>query len=341
MSFPFNEFKIYADNEFLVIEGVNNRVNWREVKGKIIIEAYPDPTTGGGLTTAAIIKTTQAPDFAAFAKNEKFLDFNGVPFAPTGNFATLEAAIWAIINTGGMGAGLATEAKQDAEIAKLQDIKDNQTNGTQVIQLPTDAAKESKQNSQIAELQAIKNNQTNGNHTTQITPLPLPVTFTQTQNPQYTAAIHHTIGNTPTDFFGITGSATKTIKVLSIKIYAQESQVLGGGNIRNMSVIRRSTANTGGTTTAVARVPLDSNYGAATANILAYTANPTVGTTVGNVGAQQLTHPLASTTSAQFGMELLGQPVILRGVAQGLYLNGLGVTRPNNVYSITIQWEEI
>lgn len=258
--------------------------------------------------------------------NDPDIPFNGATQTDTDLLNILDAFFIAP-TSGTIVTGLATEANQETQIAELQAIKNNQTNGNQKTQIQGTV------NVNTGLTQPLTN--------TELRASPVPVTFTQTQNPQYTAAIHYTIGNTPTDFFGITGSATKTIKVLSIKIYAQESQLLGSGNIRNMSVIRRSTANTGGTTTAVARVPLDSNYAAATANILAYTANPTVGTTVGNVGAQQLTHPLASTTSAQFGMELLGQPVILRGVAQGLYLNGLGVTRPNNVYSITIQWEEI
>lgn len=166
----------------------------------------------------------------------------------------------------------------------------------------------------------------------------VPVVFGQ--NPLYSVAVNYSISSTPTDFFGITGSATKKVKVVSIKIYAQESQVLGGGTIRTMSVIRRSTNNTGGTTTPVVRVPLDSSSLPATAVVVAYTGNPTVGLTVGTIGAHQLTHPNNSTINAQYGLELITSPVVLNNASEALYLNGLGVTRPNNSYSITINWEE-
>lgn len=166
----------------------------------------------------------------------------------------------------------------------------------------------------------------------------VPVVFGQ--NALYSAAINYTIANTPTDFFGATGSATKKVKIVSIKIYAQESQLLGGGTIRTMNVIKRSTANTGGTTAAIVRVPLDSSTAVPTATIVAYTANPTLGATVGTIGAHQLTHPINSTISAQYGLELIDAPIVLNNASEGIYLNGLGVTRPNNNYSITIIWEE-
>lgn len=47
MSFPPNEFKVYTDNDYIVIESTTDTLNWRELKGNIIIEPYPDPTMGG------------------------------------------------------------------------------------------------------------------------------------------------------------------------------------------------------------------------------------------------------------------------------------------------------
>jgi hypothetical protein len=107
-----------------------------------------------------------------------------------------------------------------------------------------------------------------------------------------------------------------------------------------MDLVKRSSNSTGGTTTPVVRTPLDSSSAAATATVVAYTANPTIGATVAVIGAHQLTHPLSSTISAQYGLELISAPVILNAATEGLYLNGKGVSRPNNLYCITIIWEE-
>lgn len=166
----------------------------------------------------------------------------------------------------------------------------------------------------------------------------IPVVFGE--NPKYAASATYSLGGNPTDFFGITGSASKKVKILSCKIYATESQALGGGNIRTMDLVKRSSNSTGGTTTPIVRAPLDSSSSAAAATVVAYTANPTVGVTVAVIGSHQLTHPLSSTISAQYGLELIGAPVILNTAAEGLYLNGKGVSRPNNLYCITIIWEE-
>ena len=57
----------------------------------------------------------------------------------------------AACNVGSSGAGGATAANQVLEIAELTAIKGNQTNGTQVIVLPTNASVETKQNTQITE----------------------------------------------------------------------------------------------------------------------------------------------------------------------------------------------
>lgn len=86
---------------------------------------------------------------------------------------------------------------------------------------------------------------------------------------------------TATDIFIVQGSATKTIRVIAVKVFATQTTA-GAGNI---FLLKRSTANTGGTTVATTRVPLDSQYPAATATVQHYTANPTVGTLVGNIDA--------------------------------------------------------
>lgn len=174
---------------------------------------------------------------------------------------------------------------------------------------------------------------------------PVPVTISGgTGAVKYAAGIQgFSLAATPTDFLRISGSATKTIRVTSILVYGTETPLLGGGAIRDIVVLKRSTANTGGTTTAVVRVPVDSATAAATASIVAYTTNPTTtGTLVGTIASHKLTDPTTGTVSAQYGLQLIdaNSPIILRGTAEGLCLNGLGVTRNTDLHSITINWEE-
>ena len=94
----------------------------------------------------------------------------------------------AACNVGSSGAGGATAANQVLEIAELTAIKGNQTNGTQVIALPTGASTSANQattnasltnitNNQVTELAAIngiRTNQTNGTQVTTVSSSALP-----------------------------------------------------------------------------------------------------------------------------------------------------------------------
>ena len=99
----------------------------------------------------------------------------------------------------------------------------------------------------------------------------------------YAAASTYTApANNTTDFWQIYGSDTKTIKILRIEAaYAGDSP---SGVSDKFFLIKRSTANSGGTSTVMTNVPLDSNNASSTAVVRIYTANPSsLGTTVGRV----------------------------------------------------------
>ncbi len=145
-----------------------------------------------------------------------------------------------------------------------------------------------------------------------------------------------------TDIFSITGSATKTICIRSIRISAVQttaSQV-------NVVVLKRSTANTAGTSTAPTKVAHDSTSIAATATVLAYTANPTVGALVGNIRAARMFVPGAATASDAAGLDIAigvneeSQPVTLRGIAEVMSVNLNGVTVAAGSFNVAIEWTE-
>ena len=161
-------------------------------------------------------------------------------------------------------------------------------------------------------------------------------------SPTYAAAI---VGLVPaalaTDVFTITGSATKTVRVTRILV----SGVQTTASQVNVTVIKRSTANTAGTSTAQTRVSYDSTNAAATATVLAYTANPTLGTTVGQIRTRRLFVPGAATASDAQGLEIMAgdsgqQMLTARGIAEVIAINLNAATLTGGSLNITIEWTE-
>ena len=144
-----------------------------------------------------------------------------------------------------------------------------------------------------------------------------------------------------TDIFTITGTATKTVRITRIVVNGVQTTA---GQV-SISIVKRSTADTAGTSTAPTRIPYDSTSAAATATVLAYTANPTLGTTVGSITNSRLFVPGAATTSDAQGLEVksgdLGQQFItLRGVAEVIAVNFNGVTIAGGAVNVTVEWTE-
>ncbi len=132
---------------------------------------------------------------------------------------------------------------------------------------------------------------------------------------------------TPTDFAGIIGSATKTVRVQRIVLTGLSTAVTSVAT----QLIKRSTADTGSTPVDLTQVPNDSNNAACTAVFRTYTTtNPTTGTPLANVRAQYINLNVtgsAGTIIWDFSRNN-DQALVLRGVAQGLFLNWNGVAVP-------------
>lgn len=152
---------------------------------------------------------------------------------------------------------------------------------------------------------------------------------------------------TPTDMATITGSATKTVRVLAV--YFASTQTTYGTN--TIFLTKRSTANSGGTSSAITVVPLDSGNASGTATVASYTANPTTGSLVGNINTKRVVSPVVTTTSMQSDLGtdmlpqprggLLEQPVILRGTGEVLAVNFGGASLPSGLsVTVTFLWTE-
>jgi len=143
-----------------------------------------------------------------------------------------------------------------------------------------------------------------------------------------------------TDLVTIYGSASKTVNILNIWV----SGVQTTAGQAQIMLIKRSAANSAGTSTASLRIPYDSTDAAATATVLAYTANPTLGAAVGNVRGDRLFLPGAAAAVDAQGLTwsfVNGKQLILRGVAQGIAINLNGITLAGGSINVTIEWTEV
>lgn len=151
---------------------------------------------------------------------------------------------------------------------------------------------------------------------------------------------------TAQDIFTIIGSATKTVYVHKVAVSGTRTAHAHDIVILN----KRSTANTGGTSTTRTAVPHDSLNAAATAVVRAFTANPTLGTLIGNIKTARVSFPVQTPSNAQGngGPHVVwewqagqdGQPLVLRGVAQQVALNLNGVSIAGGLINISIEWSE-
>lgn len=164
-----------------------------------------------------------------------------------------------------------------------------------------------------------------------------PVISYPTTTASYSAASVFSVAANPTDIFTLTGSATKVVKIYRVSIVATKTS---SGTV-DTYMIKRSTANTGGTANTLTAVSNDSTNASATAVARSYTANPTVGTSVGNLAAHKLYLSTANNQPIilEENFDII-QPFVLRGTNEVFAINLNGITQAGNSFAIYIQWTE-
>lgn len=146
---------------------------------------------------------------------------------------------------------------------------------------------------------------------------------------------------TPTDIITLPGNATTVVRVLQVIITG--TQTTAGINL--WSLIKRAVANTGGTSSALTAVPVDSGYAAASSIPKKWTAAPTIDSAVGSVGDRHILAPApASVAPAGNVLYEAGPyeaPITLRGVAEELALNFGGAAVPTGLsIGVFLKWTE-
>ena len=137
------------------------------------------------------------------------------------------------------------------------------------------------------------------------------------------ASIHFVPAATATDICTLTGSATKPVKVISFKVFS--NQTSAGTN--QFHLIKRSTADTGGTFNTMTAIPFDSGWDAATATAVYYLANPTTGTAVGTMFVKRFATGISTSLLLPYFDFLDSKqgpaftPIVLHGTAEQIALN--------------------
>jgi hypothetical protein len=168
--------------------------------------------------------------------------------------------------------------------------------------------------------------------------------ITQEKRDTYAAAAHElAVASGATDFFCISGSATKTIILKKVHYSAVSSNT----GQYDALLAKRSSANSGGTSTVIANVPMDSTSPAGQATVTAYTVNPTsLGVLVGYIASDDYTivstasNLVSSIRDVSFGQEE-NQGVVLRGTAESVCLNFNAQSLSGMKWDIYLEWREI
>lgn len=147
-------------------------------------------------------------------------------------------------------------------------------------------------------------------------------------------------GSITTDLVNLSGSASKTIRIVRLTFSATQTTAA----MRDILLIKRSTANNGGASSNASIVPNDSTSVAATAIFKGYTTNAgSLGTAVGTMRAWK---SFISTTAAAPTIyewkagEGPSQAIILRGANESLSLNLNAVASAGLSADVWVEWTE-
>ena len=144
-----------------------------------------------------------------------------------------------------------------------------------------------------------------------------------------------------TDVSELLGSASKTLYIK--RVLVNLAIAANGTFPPKVYLIKRSSANSGGTSASTTVVPLDSNnstYG----TCKSFTANPTTGTPVGTIASCILGTAYLSVNGTTQSTVLYESspdkpPLVLRGTSEGLCVNFNGVKPDGGTPTVSVTYE--
>lgn len=253
--------------------------------------------------------------------------------------------------TGASGTGIPrVTVANDSNILATQSGTWNITNVSGTVSLPTGASTSALQTTGNSSLSSIDGKLNSLGQKTMANSMPVTIASDQSTLNVSAAPVSGSVATygasivglvvpaLATDVFTITGSATKTVKIVEIGIGGSASAAVN----LNISVVKRSTANTLGTSTTPTVVPHDSNNAAGTAVVRAYTVNPTLGNTVGTLKTFK---PLIDSTTIAannvlWQQQIPAQALVLRGTSEVIAINFNVTTITTPVFNMYFVWTE-
>lgn len=144
-------------------------------------------------------------------------------------------------------------------------------------------------------------------------------------------------GSVTTDVITIYGSATKLVRLRRLCFCGTQTTAA----MRDVLFIKRSTANSGGTSTTPTVIPFDSTQAAGTAVVRAYTANATsLGTAVGTLRARKIFIGGTAVSADEFSFDFGRDGLVLRGTSEGVAFNLNTVASSGLSASGCVEWTE-
>lgn len=161
-----------------------------------------------------------------------------------------------------------------------------------------------------------------------------------TKPASYSASATVASASSATDIAVLPGNASNTVLVYGVRVSCQETTA---GQVA-IYIIKRSTADTAGTSSSMTAVKQDSNYAAASSAPLTYTANPTAGTAVGNLDVQYIGCNASATAGPNdvyvSPSDWKMKPIILHGTSDQLAVNLNSTTVTGGSFTVTFDWIE-
>lgn len=261
-----------------------------------------------------------------------------------------QSGTWNINNISGtvsLPTGAATSANQTTELTRLGDVtetapaSDTASSGlngrlqriaqriTSLIGLfPTSLGQKTMANSLAVVLASDQS------------ALPIGITFSTKKT--YSAAITDLSAAilSATDVFTITGANGVKTKIKTITFTGESVTNI----VAEVRLIKRSSANSGGTSSAVTAVVHDSGDAAASSTVLAYTANPTLGTQVGLLRSDDIFITGSNTNPPQKVIwdftDATSKPPTLNSSSEVIAINFNTLSISGLSLSISMTWTE-
>ncbi len=157
----------------------------------------------------------------------------------------------------------------------------------------------------------------------------------------YSACVTNQIPvTTAGDCFVLTGSATKIVRLTRVQVTGTATTA----TTLDVTLVRRSTADSAGTSTTPTIVKHDSGSAAATAVAKAYTVAPTAGTLVGAICSEKLLLAVPAASGGESQVEWIfgnrpAQSPVLRGILEFFAITISAIPAGGSM-NISFEWSE-